>query len=179
MGEITVTRSIITSYDVNDIVIYREISPTLNTTIGIGKVRYYSYNQGHDVIEYYIVGNLVKDLERTNNTLHANIVDEDNILGRVNFDSYKTLMDYNPDDKNSKAVVSSKYEVGDIVSYFTTPSHKLIPDEPIDAHSSFGEIINKYSNEDGTFCYDIKDKKKYYIANVVLEEDIIGTVVAF
>lgn len=179
MGEITVTRSIMTSYDVNDIVIYREIDSALRTTIGIGKVIYYSYNQGRDVIEYHIVGNLVKDLERTNNTLHANIVDEDNILGRVNFDSYKTLMDYNPNDKNSKAVVSSKYEVGDIVSYFTTPSHKLLPDKPIDAHSSFGRVVDKYSNEDGTFYYGIKDQKKPDCIVTVLEEDIIGTVVAF
>ena len=178
MGEITVTRSIITSYDVNDIVIYRETDSALRATIGIGKVKYYSYNQGRDVIEYHIVGNLVKDLARTNNTLHTNIIDEENILGKVNFDSYKALMDYNPDDKNSNTVVSSKYEIGDTVSYFTNPSHKLIPDEPIDAHSSFGEIVNKYSNEDGTFYYDIKDKKKDYTATV-LEEDIIGTVVAF
>lgn len=187
MGQINITTTIETKYDLGDLVIFADVSDNEinDDIICIGKIQKINYDENLKQIVYVIYGlpgNIIKLIKDDHDNYYTYIygqVYEDEIKCVIDTKFISFLEELSPLNDYG---VTHKYELGEYVSFLSTTRSEIGPTEPINKYTNFGKIINIFKNEDG-YTYDIecdsnRDNKYRYFRGIK-EEDILGTVVAY
>ena len=183
MGQINITTTIETKYDLGDLVVFADVADDEinDDTICIGKIHKIDYDENLKQVIYVIYGlpgdsiKLIKDDYDNYHTYIYGQVYEDEIKCVIDTKFISFLEELSANDDN---VVTHKYELGDYISFLSVTRTEIAPMEPINNYTKFGKIINIFKNEDGyTYDIDVDRDNKYFRG--VKEDDILGTVVVY